>query len=167
MGLTEAGPGISSTSITSLDQAEHPGGSELWPGVNVQIRALGGPERAADSSESGPERVKAERRVLEPGEIGEICVESFGVMQCYYKNPQETAKALDRNGWLRTGDMGYLSPEGETVSHGTMQGFDNPGRGKHKPRGSGRVSKKKSAGGGRRCGGSAGRPVWGAGVCLY
>ena len=112
-GMTEAGPGISSTSITSLDQAEHPGGSELWPGVNVQIRALGGPERAADSSESGSERVKAERRVLEPGEIGEICVESFGVMQCYYKNPQETAKALDRNGWLRTGDMGYLSPEGK------------------------------------------------------
>lgn len=98
-GMTEAGPGISSTSIRTLSQAERPGGSEPWPGVEIRIREV--------SPEGG------EGRILGTGELGEICVKSFGMMQCYYKNPEETKKALDGAGWLHTGDMGYLSSEGK------------------------------------------------------
>ncbi len=105
-GMTEAGPGISSTSIRTLAQAENPGGGTLWPGVKAQICALSrGEEGSLGSS-------LLQRPVLGTGEIGEICIKSFGVMVGYYKNPEETAKALDREGWLHTGDMGYLAPDG-------------------------------------------------------
>jgi acyl-CoA synthetase (AMP-forming)/AMP-acid ligase II len=51
-----------------------------------------------------------EKDVL-PGEIGEIIVKGNGVMKEYYRNPQETAKAL-RNGWLYTGDLGKVDDQG-------------------------------------------------------
>jgi len=39
--------------------------------------------------------------------IGEICIRGRMVMKGYYKMPEETAQTL-RNGWLHTGDLGYL-----------------------------------------------------------
>lgn len=44
--------------------------------------------------------------------IGEILVQGLGVMQGYFKNPDETAKVIDREGWLRTGDLGCLDERG-------------------------------------------------------
>jgi fatty-acyl-CoA synthase len=43
---------------------------------------------------------------------GEILVRGYGVMEEYYEKPEETAKAIDGEGWLHTGDMGTLRDDG-------------------------------------------------------
>ena len=52
-----------------------------------------------------------EGREVPPGEVGEICARSPGVMQGYWRSPEATEQAL-RGGWLHTGDLGYLDEEG-------------------------------------------------------
>jgi long-chain acyl-CoA synthetase len=50
-------------------------------------------------------------RELEPGEMGEICARSPGVMSGYWHSPDATDEAL-RGGWLHTGDLGYQDEDG-------------------------------------------------------
>jgi len=45
------------------------------------------------------------------GETGEITVKSASNMRCYHNNPEETAEVL-QGGWLRTGDLGKIDPDG-------------------------------------------------------
>lgn len=49
---------------------------------------------------------------LPPGEIGELLVRGPQVMQGYWQRPDETAAALTADGWLRTGDVARMSPDG-------------------------------------------------------
>ena len=53
----------------------------------------------------------AEGRPLPPGEIGEIMVRGDPVMPGYWQNPEATAKTL-RDGWLMTGDVGWMDEDG-------------------------------------------------------
>jgi fatty-acyl-CoA synthase len=46
------------------------------------------------------------------GEAGELLVRTRYMMQGYYRKPEETARALDADGWFHTGDMAVLRPDG-------------------------------------------------------
>lgn len=49
---------------------------------------------------------------LPPGAIGEVAIRSSNNTPGYWNKPEESAKALIGDGWLRTGDAGYLDEEG-------------------------------------------------------
>ena len=49
---------------------------------------------------------------LPPGQIGEVAIKSPSVMIGYWNRPEETAKTLIGDGWLRTGDAGIMDEEG-------------------------------------------------------
>lgn len=63
-------------------------------------------------------------RFLPPDERGEIVVRGDSVMKGYLNKPRETAKAL-RDGWFRTGDMGYKTDQNEIVLTGRIKDVIN------------------------------------------
>ncbi|KAJ4710827.1 4-coumarate:CoA ligase-like protein [Melia azedarach] len=52
-------------------------------------------------------------RSLPKNTPGELCVRSQCVMQGYFNNEEETARTIDKNGWLHTGDIGYIDDDGD------------------------------------------------------
>lgn len=53
--------------------------------------------------------------------IGELCVRGPMVMLGYYKNPEETAKVIDEDGFFHTGDLGYANERGEFFITGRIK----------------------------------------------
>ena len=51
-------------------------------------------------------------QTLAMGEIGELCVKGPQVMKGYWQRPEETAKVMDAEGWLHTGDMAKMDEQG-------------------------------------------------------
>lgn len=49
---------------------------------------------------------------LELGQTGEICIRGPQVMQGYWQRPKETANVLSADGWLHTGDIGFMDEQG-------------------------------------------------------
>ncbi|WP_438296749.1 FadD3 family acyl-CoA ligase [Streptomyces sp. HUAS TT7] len=65
------------------------------------------------ASTSGRAIPGTEVRVLAaPGDPGEVLVRGFNVMRGYYEDGPETARAIDAEGWLHTGDVGVLDEAG-------------------------------------------------------
>ena len=93
------------------------GMSEL--GVGVTLSALDSTEEQCTEA-SGYPAPGYEIKIVEPatgneqppGTPGEILVRGYMVMQAYYRKAEETAKTIDPDGWLHTGDMGLIRPDG-------------------------------------------------------
>ncbi|WP_457097834.1 long-chain fatty acid--CoA ligase [Lysobacter sp. P5_B9] len=51
-------------------------------------------------------------RKLATGEVGELCIKGPQVMKGYWQRPEETAKVIDGEGWLHTGDMAKMDERG-------------------------------------------------------
>ncbi len=52
------------------------------------------------------------QQTVPTGETGEICFRGYHIMQGYYANTEATAKAIDAQGWLHSGDLGVMDEEG-------------------------------------------------------
>jgi fatty-acyl-CoA synthase len=51
-------------------------------------------------------------RVVERGEPGELLTRGYSVMLGYWNDPERTAEAIDRAGWMHTGDLATMDDEG-------------------------------------------------------
>ncbi len=54
----------------------------------------------------------ANGETVETGEQGEICTRGYMMMKGYDDEPEATARAIDRDGWFRTGDLGVMREDG-------------------------------------------------------
>ncbi len=92
--LTESG-GVGTLTAFDAPESETLGSvGRPRPGTDLQIR---------DPETDAP---------LGPDEIGRVCLRSPAVMAGYWRDPEATAAALDPEGWLRTGDLGYVGSDG-------------------------------------------------------
>ena len=98
-GQTEASPMVS-----SLGTADH-----VAEGDAKQMKRLASAGRALIGIEV--KIFDGDDKETELGRVGEIVTRGPNVMRGYWKLPEETAEAL-RNGWLHTGDLGYMDEEG-------------------------------------------------------
>lgn len=58
---------------------------------------------------------------LKIADAGEILVKGENVMLGYYKDPEATARKIDSDGWLHTGDKGYLDEDGYLYVEGRLE----------------------------------------------
>ncbi len=58
---------------------------------------------------------------LDNYQVGEVCIRGYNVMQGYYNQPELTAKTIDGEGFLHTGDLGYLDGEGRLYLTGRLK----------------------------------------------
>ena len=102
-GQTESSPGITQTRVDDdIDVRVSTVGREL-PGIEAKIV----------DPESGKECAL--------GVQGEMCARGYNVMKGYYKMPEATAKAIDSEGWLHTGDLAVKTEEGNYVITGRIK----------------------------------------------
>jgi long-chain acyl-CoA synthetase len=91
-GLSETSPGATANPVDGRAKAGSIG--QPLPGTMISIREVGNPAREVPL-----------------GQPGEICIKGPQVMMGYYKQPQATAETFIGD-YFRTGDVGYLDPEG-------------------------------------------------------
>ncbi len=91
-GLTEAGPSVSATPIEG--EPNYASAGLLYPDTEARIVDL-----------------QLGEVEMPPGEKGEITVRGPQLMKGYWGSPDETADTL-RDGWLYTGDIGYMDDDG-------------------------------------------------------
>jgi fatty-acyl-CoA synthase len=93
-GQTEASPVITQTPCDAAIELRVETVGKPLPGWEVKIVA-------PETGETLPDNTQ-----------GELCARGHGVMLGYYQNPEATAAAIDKDGWLHTGDLAVRLPNG-------------------------------------------------------
>ena len=93
-GQTESSPGITQTRTEDSIELRVATVGRALPGAEVKIIDI----------ETGA--------TLPPGKQGELCARGYMVMKGYYKMPEETARVIDAEGWLHTGDLAIMDENG-------------------------------------------------------
>ena len=93
-GLTEASPVMTYTRI----------GDDIRLRVETVGRALPHIEVKVIDTDTG--------ETLPAGSQGEVCCRGYSVMKGYYNNPEATSEAIDKEGWLHSGDLGIMDEQG-------------------------------------------------------
>lgn len=93
-GQTESSPGCT---MSSTDDS-----------VDVRVNTVGRPLPEIECKIVDPETGLD----CDDGVIGEFVARGYNIMKGYYKMPKATASAIDRDGWLHTGDLACRTPEG-------------------------------------------------------
>ena len=91
-GMTETSP----ISAMNPSKGKKKPGTVGMPFLNAECKLI--------SAETGEE--------AKPGEPGEICVKGPMVMKGYFNKPEETEHAIDKDGYMRTGDVGIMDEDG-------------------------------------------------------
>jgi len=82
------------------------------PAGNARMRSAGLPMPGAELKILGENG-----QALGPGQVGEVAVRSPANMAGYWKLPEATADTIATDGWLRTGDAGYIDEDGYLFIH--------------------------------------------------
>jgi fatty-acyl-CoA synthase len=102
-GQTECSPVASMTHPT--DTIEDKAGTIGPPMPNVEVKIVD-PETGA---------------TVPVGVVGEYCTRGYHVMHEYFENPEGTAKAIDADGWLHTGDLCAMDERGYCTVEGRLK----------------------------------------------
>ncbi|GAA5151150.1 AMP-binding protein [Pseudonocardia eucalypti] len=95
----------------------------------VMCQSLPGDSLADKSARVGRPLERTEMKVVSPvsgevvpcGEVGEFHVRGIGQFSGYFDRPEDTAKALDADGWFRTGDLGTMDDRGYVAVTGRLK----------------------------------------------
>ena len=102
------------TRLPDADLIEHYGQSEF--GIISVRRHWRHADKASDRRprrlQRRDRRLRPQQNMLPAGETGEVAVRGDGVMTGYVGDEEETARYLRFDGWLYTGDIGWLDAEG-------------------------------------------------------
>jgi len=90
-GLSEAGPAVTCNPVNATEYSPHLG--LPLPGTEVRL-------------------IDDEGRPVPAGQPGEIAVRGPQVMAGYWQRPEDTARVMTADGFLRTGDIGQLGEDG-------------------------------------------------------
>jgi fatty-acyl-CoA synthase len=93
-GMTETSPVSTQTRVD--DPLERRVGTVGRVGPHVEVKVV--------DPESG--------LVVQRGDPGELCTRGYSVMLGYWQDPERTAEAIDRAGWMHTGDLATMDDEG-------------------------------------------------------
>jgi fatty-acyl-CoA synthase len=93
-GMSEIGVGATLSAIDSTEEQCIEASGYPAPGYEIKVI----------DPETGREQPT--------GVAGEIVVRGYMLMQGYYRKPEETAKAIDADGWMHSGDMGLIRSDG-------------------------------------------------------